>query len=147
MTRIAAYLNTEAGATVSASTTPFHDLADFVALPRMAALRLSPDGSWLAAAVQTLSADRKKYLTSIWRIDAAGRPGPAADPVRRGRGQPALPARRVAAFHLPAAGSRPREAGPDGAPGDSAALWLLPAGGGEASGGGRAARRRHRRRE
>ena len=87
---------------MSAGTTPFHDLSDFVAIPRVAALRLAPDGTWLAAAVQTLSADKKKYLTSIWRIDTAGRPGPAADPVRRGRGQPAFPARRVAAVHLQA---------------------------------------------
>jgi dipeptidyl aminopeptidase/acylaminoacyl peptidase len=34
----------------------------------VAALRLAPDGTWLAAAMQTLSADQKKYLTSIWRI-------------------------------------------------------------------------------
>ena len=47
------------------TTTPFHRLSDFVAIPRVAALRLAPDGSWLAAAVQTLSADGKKYLTSI----------------------------------------------------------------------------------
>jgi hypothetical protein len=43
---------------VSAGTTPFHDLRDFVAIPRVAALRLAPDGTWLAAAVQTLSADQ-----------------------------------------------------------------------------------------
>ena len=55
-------------------STPFHDLGDFVALPRVTALRLAPDGSWLAAAVQTLSPDRKKYLTSLWRIDTGGGP-------------------------------------------------------------------------
>ena len=54
--------------------TPFHDLGDFVALPRVAGLRLAPDGTWLAAAVQTLSTDKKKYLTSIWRIDTQGGP-------------------------------------------------------------------------
>jgi len=56
------------------TTTPFHDLTEFAAIPRVTALRLSPDGQWLAAAVQTLSADGKKYLTSLWRIDpGAGR--------------------------------------------------------------------------
>ena len=54
--------------------TPFHELSDFVATPRVAALRLAPDGTWLAVAVQTLSADKKKYLTSIWRLDAQGGP-------------------------------------------------------------------------
>ena len=51
---------------------PFDDLDDYVAIPRMTGLRLSPDGSWLAATVQSLSPDKKKYVTSIWRIDAAG---------------------------------------------------------------------------
>src|SRR5271154_1402801 len=97
---------------------PFHDLDDYVAIPRMTGLRLSPDGSWLAATVQSLSPDRKKYVTSIWRIDPARRPdrkkfpprlggggrgrrpaGPA-HPVGRRRGQPAVPARRHAAVRL-----------------------------------------------
>ena len=56
--------------------TPFSDLTDYIAIPRIGSLRLSPDGSWLAAAVQMLSADGKKYLTSMWRIDpGGGRPG------------------------------------------------------------------------
>jgi hypothetical protein len=33
--------------------TPFSDLNDYVAIPAVTSLRLSPDGSWLAAAVQT----------------------------------------------------------------------------------------------
>ena len=73
-----------------------------MALPRVTALRLAPDGSWLAAAVQTLSADKKKYLTSIWRIDAHGGPARRLNQVRRGRGQPPLPAGRIAAVHLQA---------------------------------------------
>ena len=79
--------------------TPFHDLADFVAAPRVTALRLAPDGSWLAAAVQTLSTDKKRYLTSIWRIDAQGGParrltagsagaGPVIEPCPRGQESP-----------------------------------------------------------
>ena len=68
--------------------TPFHDLADFVAVPRVTALRLAPDGSWLAAAVQTLSADKKKYLTSIWRIDAQGGPARRLTRSAEGEGSP-----------------------------------------------------------
>ena len=78
-------LTTQAGATVSANPTPFRELSDFVALPRVGALRLAPDGSWLAAAVQTLSPDQKKYLTSIWRIDAQG--GPARRLTRSAEGE------------------------------------------------------------
>ena len=68
--------------------TPFHDLGDFVAIPRVGALRLAPDGSWLAAAVQTLSADRKKYLTSIWRIDTQGGPARRLTRSAEGEGNP-----------------------------------------------------------
>ena len=68
---------------MSAGVSRFHDLGDFVALPRVTALRLAPDGTWLAAAIQTLSADKKKYLTSIWRIDTQG--GPARRLTRRPR--------------------------------------------------------------
>ena len=58
------------------------------AIPRAGALRLSPDGSWLAAAVQTLSADRKKYLTSIWRIDTQGGPARRLTRSAEGEGNP-----------------------------------------------------------
>ena len=73
---------------MSAGTTPFHDLSDFVAIPRVAALRLAPDGTWLAAAVQTLSADTKKYLTSIWRIDTQGGPARRLTRSAEGEGSP-----------------------------------------------------------
>jgi dipeptidyl aminopeptidase/acylaminoacyl peptidase len=114
----------------SRTTTPFHDLADFVAIPRVTALRLAPDGSWLAAAVQTLSADRKKYLTSLWRIDTGG--GPPRRLTRSAEGE-ANP-RFLPDGSLLFTSRRPHpgadRAGQDG--GDVAALWLLPPGGGEA---------------
>jgi dipeptidyl aminopeptidase/acylaminoacyl peptidase len=115
---------------VSAGT-PFHDLAGFVALPRVTALRLAPDGTWLAAAVQTLSADKKKYLTSIWRIDAHGGPARRLTRSAEGEGSP----RFLPDGSLLFTSKRPDPAArkePDGDSGDVAALWLLPAAGGEA---------------
>jgi dipeptidyl aminopeptidase/acylaminoacyl peptidase len=115
---------------VSAGT-PFHDLADFVALPRVTALRLAPDGTWLAAAIQTLSADKKKYLTSIWRIDAQGGPARRLTRSAEGEGSP----RFLPDGSLLFTSKRPDPAatkGPDGDSGDVAGLWLLPAAGGEA---------------
>ncbi len=52
--------------------TPFHDLHDYLALPRLTGLRLAPDGSWLAVTVASLSADGRSYQPSIWRLDTAG---------------------------------------------------------------------------
>src|ERR1700759_5244094 len=128
MVRIAAY-RPDRGAIVSAGVTRFHDLGDFVALPRVTALRLAPDGSWLAAAVQTLSAGKEKYLTRIWRVDGAGGPARRLTRSAEGEGTPRFlpdgsllfPSRRPA----PAAKKDPDAS-------DVAALWLLPAAGGEA---------------
>jgi dipeptidyl aminopeptidase/acylaminoacyl peptidase len=113
----------------SRNTTPFHDLADFVAIPRVTALRLAPDGSWLAAAVQTLRADGKKYLTSVWRVDPGG--GPPRRLTRSAEGE-ASP-RFLPDGSLLFTSKRP-DPGADPASQDSAvaALWLLPPGGGEA---------------
>jgi dipeptidyl aminopeptidase/acylaminoacyl peptidase len=121
--------------------TSFQHLADYVAIPRVTALRLSPDGSWLAAAVQTVGAEPRKYVTSIWRIpvpagDEGPGPGPAARPARltrsaEGEGSPAFLPDGSLLFASKRPG--PPAPGADGEPGqDKPALWLLPAGGGEA---------------
>jgi dipeptidyl aminopeptidase/acylaminoacyl peptidase len=114
------------------TTTPFHDLSEFLAIPRIGALRLSPDGNWLAAAVQTLSADRKKYLTSIWRIDAQGGPSRRLTRSAEGEGSP----RFLPDGSLLFSSKRPDPGADKARPGQAAAdvssLWLLPAAGGEA---------------
>jgi dipeptidyl aminopeptidase/acylaminoacyl peptidase len=114
------------------AASPFHDLTEFVAIPRAGVLRLSPDGTWLAAAVQTLSADGKKHLTSIWRIDPQG--GPARRLTRSAEGE-ANP-RFLPDGSLIFTSKRP-DPGADKAKqstsgGEAAALWLLPPGSGEA---------------
>jgi dipeptidyl aminopeptidase/acylaminoacyl peptidase len=105
-------------------------MSDFLAIPRVTGLRLSPDKTWLAASVQTLSADRKKYLTSLWRIDAGG--GPAVRLTRSADGE-ASP-RFLPDGSLLFLSKRPD---PDAGKSDNddaagAGLWLLPAAGGEA---------------
>ena len=101
-------MSAESPAEGSRTTTPFHDLAEFVAIPRVTALRLAPDGGWLAAAVQTLERGREEVPDQPVAGRHRGRAAAAADPVRRGRGQPAVPAGRVAAVHVQAARSRSR---------------------------------------
>jgi len=120
--------------------TLFRDLHDYVAIPRLTALRLAPDGSWLAATVQTMDAEGKKFVSSIWRIDT--RPaGTGSQPARltrsaEGEGSPAF----LPDGSLLFVSKRPEPAaGPAGSPGgadparDKTALWLLPAAGGEAT--------------
>jgi dipeptidyl aminopeptidase/acylaminoacyl peptidase len=103
--------------------TSFHDLNDYLAIPRMTGLRLSPDGSWLAATVQSLSTDKKKYVTSIWRIDTAG--GPPRRLTRSADGE-ASP-RFLPDGTLLFTAKRPDPDQADDQDADGAALWLLPA--------------------
>ena len=63
--------------------TPFHTLHDYVALPRLTGLRLSPDGSWLAASVSALSPDGRTFKPSIWRIPAGPAEGRSATRLTR----------------------------------------------------------------
>ncbi len=114
-------------------TTPFGDLARYVEIPRVGGLRLAPDGTWLAAVVQTLSDDRKKYVSSIWRLPA--HPGDDTPPRRLtwsadGEKNPRF-GPDGSLFYL---SKRPGQqaSSDDGKAADQAALWRLPAGGGEA---------------
>jgi dipeptidyl aminopeptidase/acylaminoacyl peptidase len=107
--------------------TKFHDLDEYVTLPRLGGLVASPDGTWLAASVQTLAADRKKFASAIWRIDATGGLARRLTRSAEGEGGP----RFLPDGSLLFISRRPapdRENDESGKP----ALWLLPAGGGEA---------------
>ena len=109
-------------------TTSFHDLGDYLAIPRVTGLRLSPDGTWLAASVATVSADRKKMLSSIWRIDPAGGPPRRLTRSAEGEGSP----RFLPDGSLLFISKRPDPDEGENGSGAKPALWLLPADGGEA---------------
>ncbi|NMI01891.1 prolyl oligopeptidase family serine peptidase [Pseudonocardia acidicola] len=108
--------------------TPFHDLQDYLALPRVGGLALSPDGSRLVTAVSAPDPTRTRYVTALWEVDPAGE-RPARRLTRSAKGE------QGAVFtpdgDLLFVSARPD---PDAEPKDDApaALWLLPAGGGEA---------------
>ena len=117
--------------------TPFHDLQDYLALPRLTGLRLSPDGSWLALTVSALAPDGRTFKSSIWRIDT-GSAGPARAPARltwsaEGEDSPAfLPDGGMLFLSArPVPDPKPAADAADD-PGGKRALWLLPAAGGEA---------------
>src|SRR5215203_5008149 len=56
----------------AASTSPFHDLDAYVALPRLSGLALSLDGARLVTGVTTLNPKRTKYVTALWEVDPTG---------------------------------------------------------------------------
>jgi dipeptidyl aminopeptidase/acylaminoacyl peptidase len=108
------------------------DLDAYLALPRVAGLILSPDGTRLVAPVATVAPDGKKFVTALWELD----PGGDRPPRRLTR---SAPGESGAAF-LPGgsllftSARKDPEAKPDedGDGEEKAAIWLLPAEGGEA---------------
>src|SRR5882757_4541556 len=107
-------------------SSPFDDLDDFLALPRVSGLAVSPDGSRVVTSVAELNEKRTEYVSAIWELDPAGR-RPARRLTRGAKGEsaPAFTADGDLLF----VAARPTEE--DDKP--PAALWRLPAAGGEAA--------------
>ncbi|TQM04011.1 S9 family peptidase [Pseudonocardia kunmingensis] len=107
---------------------PFHDLQDFLALPRLAGLALSPDGTRLVTGVAQLDPERTRLRPALWEIDPAG-----ARPARRlthgptGESSPVFTPDGDLLF----TSARPDPERAEPQPDEPAALWLLP-GSGEA---------------
>jgi dipeptidyl aminopeptidase/acylaminoacyl peptidase len=110
--------------------TPFHDLDEYVRLPRMSGLVLSPDGSRLVTQVATLNADGTKTHTALWEVYPT-RAKPARRLTRSAEGESG------AAFtpdgDLLFTSARPNaDASDEENDRKTPALWVLPVGGGEA---------------
>lgn len=54
------------------ANSPFDSLDDYIALPRIEALALSPDGTRVVLTIATLGADKTAYERSLWQIPAGG---------------------------------------------------------------------------
>ncbi len=113
----------------AASHTAFHDLGEFVALPRMSGLLLSPDGTQLVVAVSTPDATSHRYQSALWRVDPLG-VAPAVRLTRGAAGESsaAFTHRGDLLFTAKRADPEDVEASAERSP-----LWLLPAGQGEAA--------------
>jgi len=111
-------------------TTPFHDLDEYVRLPRISGLVLSPDGSRLVTQVATLNHDGTKTHTALWEVYPS-RAKPSRRLTRSAQGE-------TGASFTPdgdllfTSSRRNADAADDEGDGDTPALWVLPAGGGEA---------------
>jgi dipeptidyl aminopeptidase/acylaminoacyl peptidase len=108
-------------------TTPtaFHDLDEYIALPRLDGMALSLDGTRLVVAVNVLDPKRTRYVTALWEVDPNGQRA-ARRLTRSAKGE------NGAAFlpdgSLLFVSARPD---PSGAEDEEpvSALWRLPAGG------------------
>ncbi len=59
-------------------STPFRSLEDYIALPRVEALALSPDGTTVPVlTVATLKKDGTAYERSLWAVPTDGSGAPA----------------------------------------------------------------------
>jgi dipeptidyl aminopeptidase/acylaminoacyl peptidase len=114
----------------AAAAHPFATLADFVAIPRVGGLALSPDGTRLAIAVATLDPEKKKWQSAVWEVDPEGR-RPARRLTRSGPGESAPAWAPDGSLLFTSARPDPRAAATGGDE-PTAALWSLPAAGGEA---------------
>ncbi|MGO2482460.1 TolB family protein, partial [Glutamicibacter ardleyensis] len=52
---------------------PFHNLDEYIGLPRVAGLALSPDGTKLVTTLSTLRPDQTKYSSALWQLDPQGK--------------------------------------------------------------------------
>lgn len=107
------------------SETPFGDLDDYFALPRVSGLAVSPDGSRVVTTVSELNEKRTEYVTAVWQLDPDGtRPARRLTRGAKGESSPAFSSDGDLLF----VSARATE--DDDKPPPS--LWKLPAAGGEA---------------
>ncbi|WP_108718449.1 prolyl oligopeptidase family serine peptidase [Miniimonas sp. S16] len=107
--------------------TPFHDLDDYIAIPRLTSLALAPDGSRLVATQQALDAKRTGYVTSLWEIALDGEQ-PARRLTRGAKGESGAAFTATGDLLFVARRAEPGTSEADA----KACVWRLPAGGGEA---------------
>lgn len=106
-------------------TTPFSDLDQFTALPRVDGIAVAPDGSQVFLTVSVLDEERTGYRRSLWSVPADGS-GTPVRLTRSAKGEGGVAVTRTGDVLF--VSGRPDESGSDEAP----QLWLLPAAGGEA---------------
>ncbi|WP_442893228.1 prolyl oligopeptidase family serine peptidase [Aquipuribacter sp. SD81] len=110
-------------------TSPFADLDAYQALPRVGGLALSPDGTRLVTALQTLNPEANRFVGALWEVDPTGE-RPARRLTRSAKGERLGGFTSDGTLLFTSARPDPDSKGDDDGP---AALWALPAGGGEAS--------------
>ena len=120
-------MSSHAASAHAGPASPFHDLAHYVALPRVSGLVLSPDGTRLVTSVATLNRKGTGYASALWEVDPTGeREAHRLTRSTKGESGAAFAANGDLYF----SSSRPAPDDEDDDP--RSALWLIPARGGEA---------------
>ncbi|MGH2445294.1 MAG: S9 family peptidase, partial [Candidatus Limnocylindria bacterium] len=107
------------------------DFDAYLRLPRLSALRASPDGQRLIVTVGRPAPDGKKMHSSIWELDPAGDERPQRL-TRSAPGESAAAFARDGSILFTSARPDPDRKPDDGDEEEVGRLWLLPANGGEA---------------
>ncbi|MBC7723150.1 MAG: S9 family peptidase [Burkholderiaceae bacterium] len=113
--------------TTEKNSQPFSRLADYIALPRVESLALSPSGKQAVLTVATLAQDGTTFERALWSVAADGS-GASTRLTRSAKGESG--AGFTGSGDILFVSARPdTSADPDT---EAAQLWLLPAAGGEA---------------
>ena len=105
-----------------------YSVNDHIALKRVTSIAASPDGRWLAVAVQRLDRDGAKYVGDIWKVPTDGS---TQVQLTRGDSQDSAPWFRHDGALAFLSNRQPNEIKPDADSEKRMQVWLLPAGGGE----------------
>jgi dipeptidyl aminopeptidase/acylaminoacyl peptidase len=108
---------------------PQFTVEQHIALKRVSAVAPSPDGTWLAVAVQRLDREATKYVSDLWKVPTDGS---APLQLTRGDSKDASPCFRQDGALGFLSNRPPNEVKPDDDADKRMQVWLLPAGGGEA---------------
>jgi dipeptidyl aminopeptidase/acylaminoacyl peptidase len=118
----------EPSAPTSQPAAPFSDLEQYIALPRVSGLALSPDGRRLVTSVAVLDPKRATYVLSLWEVDPTGQRA-ARRLTRSAKGESGAAFTTDGSLLFVSARPDPSATEDDEEP---AALWILPPDGGEA---------------
>jgi dipeptidyl aminopeptidase/acylaminoacyl peptidase len=105
-----------------------YSVHEHIALKRVSSIAASPDGSWLAVAVQRLDRDGAKYVSDLWKVPTDGS---LPTQLTRGDTQDTAPCFRHDGALGFLSNRPPNEFKPDEDADKRMQVWVLPAGGGE----------------
>jgi dipeptidyl aminopeptidase/acylaminoacyl peptidase len=99
-----------------------------VALKRVTSIAPSPDGSWLAVAVQRVDREGAKYVSDLWKVPTDGS---ASTQLTRGDSKDVAPCFRHDGALGFLSNRQPNEVKPDEDADKRLQVWIIPAAGGE----------------